>query len=222
MEPVMNQDKSDASALNLNESDFNFNEGEEGDLEDDIMYDNENSFQQNVSGYELDQSGEMKNASGYQNKSRGPYRATTLGPYNPRGFEIIMEDNENSSSQPQHSREESKLKSGSKESLTKKRSGESDDSLDGILGKGGDNSPFAHLDFRDEGEDGDSKRELNQFSFKLNPIEKRGGDITVDSMMRGSSGNKDGDKLNISGIRGTTNPFVDQNENLFSARSSFN
>lgn len=139
MEPVLQNNKSEISALNLNESEFDFN------AEANDVIENDGSFMDNPFYQEGDMNGSaILNKSGFSMN-----RTMTANPYLfNQPLENIEEDNECSSSQHQKSLEESKIKDHSKASKSKVKSSDSDNEEkasnpdNGEMKKLGDESPF--------------------------------------------------------------------------------
>jgi hypothetical protein len=195
MDINLQKEKSDISALNLNESEFDFNaEGNDIIEQQNSFIDREGLFKQGdlsyVSGNPNDQD---LNHSGYMNRSG----LANFKQYNtlPKGmFEPIVEDNENSYSINQPSHEESKGKISSHKSLSKKKSGDSDEeeerhSIEDFFNSSAIDaqSPLGNFTIKDRGS---NNREIkgvhDKFSFNLRPIERK-EDITLDLELRNSS-----------------------------------
>jgi hypothetical protein len=122
MDPVLSRDKSDISALNINESAFDMNESVNDLIQrDDSFLGKDTSFRQfDASNDGVYLESDLNNSE-IRKHNVSYSRAQTYAPYDfANGIDVIQEDNENSSSQQHQSAEESKDKIKSNNSLTKK------------------------------------------------------------------------------------------------------
>lgn len=183
-------------------------------MRDDSFYAHNQSYRQmNTSNMNYSDSG-LDN-SAFMNKSANNIaKSNTIVPNSNLydEFDPIQEDNENSSSQYQHSVADS-IRQQSNTSLSKKRSGGVDDEGDGEsmdeFFNDKDYSQFNHLDFRDS-----KNKEIDTstapFEIRIKEIEKK-EDTTID-LKRDSSHRSRNNIFDIPGLRNSLKSLIDINE----------
>jgi len=228
MEPQI-KDKSEPSALNLNESEFDFYaEGHEIIERDDTFSGNQPSFKQEFS-QSINNQSEIINEpqgeiSGFLNKSNIDALKEKYCPDNE--FGQIDEVNENSSSVYQYSNEESKKNSSNKKPALKtaKTGGEEDPELSKFLSSVDDinDIPFESPKVTLKNQKSDPRDILqnhNKFSFKLKPIEKV-EETSFDLELRNSKGENARDSGNNKPNELGMNTLLDMEKKASSSSSN--